>query len=180
MRVKEGLLTPVRPSAGTEAWYRRQLLAIVELMHKSSAKHILTTFKAEMMAMDSIADRISNLISSLSLQFGHSLDPHAEEISTKLVHEVDTRTKRVMDKALDKAKVSPMSLGKFHLEKNLQDIAAASIRENVALIKSIPTQYYAQIERLLMDSIKHGGAMQRLVAGLEKQIQKSMDLEKKK
>jgi hypothetical protein len=51
-----------------------------------------------------------------------------------------------------------------------RDILAATIQENVSLIKSIPSQYFTQIEGMVMRSVTTGRDLQQLTNDLQRQF----------
>lgn len=58
----------------------------------------------------------------------------------------------------------------FRASPAVRDILQATIAENVALIKSIPRQHLAQVEVLVMNSVKEGRDLKTLVAELQNQF----------
>lgn len=57
----------------------------------------------------------------------------------------------------------------FKMTPAVKDIVSASVRENVALIKSIPQQYLKNVEGLVMRSVQRGRDLSTLTDALEKQ-----------
>jgi SPP1 gp7 family putative phage head morphogenesis protein len=58
----------------------------------------------------------------------------------------------------------------MQMTKAQRDILAASIQENVSLIKSIPSQYFTQIEGMVMRSVQTGRDLHQLTTDLQRQF----------
>lgn len=64
---------------------------------------------------------------------------------------------------------SPFSV-KFQMTPAMRDVLAATTSENVALIKSIPSQYLTQVEGIVMRSVTAGRDLAPMVAELTEQF----------
>ncbi|KLP39872.1 hypothetical protein ABR36_10320 [Enterobacter ludwigii] len=58
----------------------------------------------------------------------------------------------------------------FQITPAMQEVQQAVIAENVALIKSIPQQYFTRIESLVMESVSRGGDLKALSEQLSHQF----------
>ncbi len=72
------------------------------------------------------------------------------------------------DKRFQKALKDAGFTIEFHPTPAINDALQAAINENVALIKSIPSQYFTEIEGMVMRAVQRGGDLEHLTTELRK------------
>ena len=162
------LLAPVRANLGVQAAYRRQLLALIEAMHKDILRTISRVYKVKpphaLLAKDeSPAAALRKAMKDLGREWSKKFASGSEHLAA---HFADEALKH-SDVAL-KATLRKAGFGiKFQMTRPMNDSYRAVIGENVGLIKSIPAEHLADVEGLVMRSVQHGRSMKELTAQLE-------------
>jgi len=173
MKPKEKVLKPVLPDAGLEAEYRQELQEWIELMQKSVIYWLKASYKknepsistqAEI-AMDAIpAQELRKAIRRLAKRWQKNFNEAAPLLAKWFAAKAYKRSSSRLQKILRDAGFSV----KFKMTKAQRDIFHATVAQNVALIKSIPSQYFTQIEGLVMRSVQVGGDLETLSHQLHK------------
>lgn len=164
-------LPPVRPNAGTEARYRRQLLALVHEMNKSVLFWISATYKANepVIARDELPYAVlQRVLNKLARRWQKNFDEAAEKMARYYAQAANKRSAKVLEGILRDAGISV----KFKMTDAARDVMNASIAEQVGLIKSIPKKYFTDVEGLVMRSVQGG----RDLAYLTEQLGDKVDL----
>lgn len=168
MRKKSNsVLPPIHPNAGLTAAYQKQLDRMVEAMNRSVKHWLLASYRKqnERLATDaSPARELTDVMRRLKKHWMTIFDKAAPVLA-----------KRFADRAarqVDNTMTTQMRTRDFSIDFKLTDEARnaldATVGENVALIKSIPAEYMADVEGLVMRSISVGGDMKTLSLALEK------------
>jgi hypothetical protein len=173
-------LRPVRPNAGVEALYRKQLLKFVDAMHKSVLYWLKAQYRANApaIAMDapdgdngsffegSAANAMNRQMKRLARRWGRQFD----EASPKLAKWF---SEKAIDRSQDQLKQILKDGGfsvEFKLTAPARDAYAAVLNQNVALIKSIPEQYLTQVQGMVMRSVSTGRDLGTLTKEIEHQF----------
>lgn len=90
--------------------------------------------------------------------------------SNRLAKYFATSAAKRTDDALKNALRAGGFLVNFQASAAVLDITRAAITENVALIRSIPQQYFKNIEGMVMRSVQRGGELSTLTNDLQKQF----------
>ncbi|MBI1213638.1 MAG: phage head morphogenesis protein [Alphaproteobacteria bacterium] len=96
-------------------------------------------------------------------------EKNIDEVAPKLAAHFARSTLTRSDKALERILRNGGMTVKFTLSKPMRDVLQAKIAENVSLIRSIPSQYFTQIEGKVMRSVQRGRDLSELVPDLQKQ-----------
>jgi SPP1 gp7 family putative phage head morphogenesis protein len=91
----------------------------------------------------------------------------AKPIAEKMTH-AESKSSALSLKTSLEALSEGLSLKTDFITGDLKEVLAATITENVGLIKSIPEQYFTQIEGAVMRSITTGNGLQDLVPFIKK------------
>lgn len=164
-----------RPNAGVEALYRRRLTALITQMDNSVRYWLAATYRAgpPVMAQDRTpADLLGDALKKLARRWTKQFDTLAKSLATWFAKAATDRSDASLRAALRKGGMSV----KFKLTPAAKDILQATIQENVSLIKSIPQQFFTQIEGAVMRSVTAG----RDVGGLTKELQKQFGITKRR
>jgi SPP1 gp7 family putative phage head morphogenesis protein len=161
-------LKATRPNLGIEAAYRRELLALIDEMHKSVGYWIKAKFKANepriAEAQDATpADALRVAVSRLAKRWQSRFDDAAGKLADYFARAVEERSTASLKKIL---KDSGFSV-KFQMTPVMNDIFDATVNQNVALIKSIGSQYLGDVEGMVQRSIQSGRDIKGLTNELE-------------
>jgi SPP1 gp7 family putative phage head morphogenesis protein len=163
------VLRGVQPNAGIEAAYRDKLLALVDDMNKSVVYWLRAAYRANepVMAQDRTpADELRDAIRKLAKRWQRNFDEAAQEIGEIFSRSVAERSSGALMAILKKAGFTV----KFKMTAAMRDIMAATISQQVSLIKSIPSQHFTNIEGLVMRSVQKGGDLAQLTKDLQEQF----------
>jgi uncharacterized protein with gpF-like domain len=176
----EKILPPLRPNLGIELAFRRALMRAIEAMHEDVMSKILTaledgsiragsataTHDAGALAQDEppgvtfIALLIQRIVHNWRARFSAM----AGELAGYFANAVHQRSDAALKAILKKGGIAV----EWTLSQRVQAILEASIRQNVALIRSIPEQYLGKVEQSVMRSIQAGDDLKQLTNDLVK------------
>lgn len=165
----EKVLRPVHPNAGIEAMYRRQLVKLVEEMHRSMMWWVQASYRENeprIVQDESPADALRRIIRELSDQWLKRFDRAAERLAEYFTQSVQNRSTAALKKILKDGGLSV----EFTMTPAMRDVVDATVNQNVALIKSIPRQYLSQVEGIVMRSVQTGRDMGQLASDLETRL----------
>ena len=157
----------MRPNAGVEAWYRKELDKLVREMQKSMVYWLAANYKASgaAVAMDaSPAVFMRDAMRKLARRWQKRFD----DIAAKLAQRFTSDAMKNSDVSLYNALESAGLTVEFKMTPAMNNALQATITENVNLIKSIPEQYLTQVEGLVMRSVSRGRDLAYLTDELEK------------
>lgn len=148
---------PVRPNAGNEAWYRRQLDALVEEMQNSIVYWISAQWKADTpeltLATDaSPAAALRAAMAKLANRWMRNFDEGAAKLSKLFADKSLRNTDVAMRKTLKDIGFTV----EFKMTPLMQDAYSAIIGEQVGLIRSIAANHLAQVETIVMQGVQTG------------------------
>lgn len=163
----EKVLRAVRPNLGIEIAYRNKLTALVEDMSASVLYWLTASYRANTprMAQDETpADALRRSIRKLASQWTKRFDTASEQLGDYFALSVEKRSSAALRKILRDGGISV----EFKMTAAMRDVVDATIHANVALIKSIPSQYFDQVEGAVMRSVQTGRDLGALVEELER------------
>lgn len=176
MKKKESLdivLKSVQPNVGIEEAYRRRIVKLIDEMHKSVMYWLLASYKENepVMAADGVtiaqdalpAKELSKTLKELADQWLERFDDASDGMADFFGQDVLKRNDSAMKKILQKGGLSV----KFKPTRASRDVLAATVAENVQLIRSIPQEYLNDVQGLVMRSVTTG----RDIGKLRKQLQ---------
>jgi len=152
---KEKTVNPARPNLGLEVAYREKLERLIERMNASVLWWVQAAYKQNTpeMAQDAIpAKALQSVLNRLRKQWQGEFDEAAPDMSAWFAGTSQRQTDRSFAASLKKAGFSV----KFNMTPETRDILHATIGENVSLIKSISSQYFTDIEGMVMRSVAAG------------------------
>lgn len=116
-------------------------------------------------ALDAVpAAALRKAVRLLARRWTKKWNDAAPKLAKWFAQSAATRSDKVLAKILKDAGIAV----EFRMTAAARDVIHASVNQSVALIKSIPQQYLAQVEVLVMQSVQQG----RDLAPLAKQLQK--------
>jgi len=164
----------VHANKGVEAAYRRALDKLVREMSDSAEYWIKAAYKAnpprmeeakdDALAMDALpSDLLAKKIAEISKRWIRRFDDMAEKIAERFATSGRTATDRSFEQALKDAGWSVA----FKVTPVMRDAMNATIKENVALIKSIPRQYMLEVEGIVMRGFTAGRDLSTITKELQ-------------
>lgn len=162
----------IRPGSGIEAAYRKRLQQLLERVHASVMWWIAAEYKKHPPALAQDASPftfIRRLVNKVRDRWLKSIEQTAPKLAayfaTSVQKRVDTDLKKILKEGGFAVEVRPT--------KAMQDVQAASIEENVSLIKSIPEQYLGQVEQAVARVYANGHDLKQLTDELQKRFKVS-------
>lgn len=165
-------LPPVHPNAGIEAAFRRSLQNTIRKMDKSVKYWLSAAYKANepVITQDELpATALRRIVRRLARQWQTNFDKGAEELAAYFSQSIADRSDSQLQQILRRAGFTV----DFKLTRAQRDVLQATIAENVALIKSIPQQYFTAIEGEVMRSVAAGRDLAPLTKFLQEQYGKT-------
>lgn len=165
-RPKRKLLRPVLANAGIAASYRRKLRALIEDMAGEYESALTEQYedKPPVMARDATPARdLERELAKLGDRWRKRIDAAAPKLADWFRRAAQNRSDAALRKILREAGMTV----RFQMTAGMRDVVDAVVQENVGLIKSIATQYHADVQGLVMRSITAG----RDLSGLSKELQ---------
>lgn len=175
MRRKSDLLKPIFPNAGIEAAYAKRLIRLIDAMHKSVDYWVGANYRvqSDRLANDaSPANELRDMLRHLSKRWIKIFDEMAEQAASNFV---TSAADQVDMNFANQFRQRDFRVN-FKLTAEARNALQAVIGDNVALIRSIPREYMADIEGFVMRSIAVGG--DRLT--LSKQLRERYGMTKKR
>jgi SPP1 gp7 family putative phage head morphogenesis protein len=170
-RNKGGVLDAVFPNCGIEAAYRKALLKLVSDMHESFLYWLAPAYKKEPTPIELAQDASSTstmmaAIRKLIKRWERRFAWAAPKLAEWFAKSANSRSDADLKNILRRGGISV----RFQLTKAQREIIAATIAENVALIKSIPQRYHQSVVPIVMQAVKEGRKQSELVKELKKQF----------
>jgi uncharacterized protein with gpF-like domain len=162
-------LRTIKPNAGLEAWLRKRLQREIQAMARSINWWVGAAYRAQYERIDALAhdaapaDILQRVLASLRRRWGKRFDALGEEIATKFAQRAGDQTDNAIEAAMRAAGIRV----KLQISRAQQDQLAATVQENVALIKSIPERYFTSIEGAVQRSVLAGRDIGGLTAELK-------------
>lgn len=164
MKRKPIVLADIKPNAGIHQRYRAELNRLLRSV-RNDVLEIVNNHKKSVeqnsLAMDN--DMLPKLIDDLLVRWLQKLIDLPERIATSFVTETAANYDRRLAATLRK--------NKFTVNLQLTDYTRKAMRaavgENVGLIKSIPTEYLAQVSKYTWSAIEGGFDLKTLTDNLE-------------
>ena len=165
-RTVDRVLPAVRPNAGITAAYQRCLDKLLQEMRDSVTYWLHAAYKANEphIAQDELpAAALRDAIRKLARRWQRRWADAAPQLADYFAKSMQERSDAALRSILKKAGISV----EFRLTPATQDILRATISENVNLIKSIPQEYFTDIEGAVMRSVQVGRDLGSLAKELE-------------
>jgi len=157
-------LAPVRPSAAEAAWYRSQLLGLIDAMHKSVLYWVQASWRKAGLAMDADPHKILDAaMNKLGKQWQATFKSESKRIADGFMNGSLRHHDTAFTSSLRKAGVSV----RFQSNKKIEAALDGGMAENVALITSIPEEYMEHVSKAIRESVDAGRNMKQLTRDLE-------------
>lgn len=166
------ILPPVRPSLALEIEFRKKLDRIIREMAGSVEYWLAAKYRQNEPKVVSIAEddnpaaALRKAIRLLSKRWQKNFDEIAVELAKYFAKGAAARSDSQLRSILRKGGITV----RFVMTPAMRDILGATVNANVALIKSIPGEYFTQIEGIVMRSVQAGRDLGGLTKDLERQF----------
>lgn len=163
--------TPLNPPDVVEAKFRAELDRMVERMQRVTVRELDKLYRspeAPTVAMDaSFSSMAARLVRELTKRFTALFVDRAGGLAKAWAEGISRQSAVGLGQSL-KDVSGGVTLKTDVISGAVADVVKASIKQNVALIKSIPREYFLEIEGEVMRSIQTGRGMADLQPFLEK------------
>ena len=164
-------IRPLRPSAGLEAWYRRELKKAVKEMSHSVEYWLRAVYRRredEIIAEDaSPAWNILEDLKKTMRRWQKYFDELGEKLARRFVGRLSKAEKARFEQALKDAGWTV----KFRTPRGVNNILQSAIIENVNLIKSIPEHYLTEVQSIVNVGIQNGKDLDYITRELHKRYE---------
>jgi SPP1 gp7 family putative phage head morphogenesis protein len=164
---------PLNPNVSVAIRYNKRMRKLIERMSKDVTTELKRLFKApdskEYFAMDdSISAQARILMNALWRKYEGLFSYHAKKMASDMLDEnLDASASSLKISLRDFA--SNITIKSEVVTAEIKEVLAASIAENVALIKSIPQRYLLNVQGAVMRSITTGSGLDDLIPAIQKQ-----------
>lgn len=166
-------LDPVRPTASLASAYDKRLRREIDAMQKDVVAELEKAWRgnppkiAMLYAADaSPATTMQAAFTALAKAWGKRFDDLSESMALWFSTEAKARCQRTLAANMRKAGLTV----RFKMTAAMNDAFQAVRQENVGLIRSIASEYFGQIETLVMQSVSQGRDLATLSQGLQKRF----------
>jgi len=138
-------------------------------MHRSTLYWVQSTYRSneDRIARDAQpAEDLSGSVADLRRRWGKNFARAADKLAKYFAQSVENRSSAALAKILRDAGITV----KFKMTRAMQDILQATVKANVSLIKSIPDQYFTQVEGIVMRSVQTGRDLGQLSKDLQQRL----------
>jgi uncharacterized protein with gpF-like domain len=167
---KRQILDATHPNLGVAQAYYRRLMVLIDAMHRNVTYTIRVAYRRnppENMATDrSPAAELEKAMKRLVARWTARFSSVAKAIAKRFAKQAEGRASAGLQASMSKAGLSIQ----WKLTPAANDAVQASIAENVALIKSIPSEYLTQVQGHVMRSVAAGGDLEALTKALTAQF----------
>lgn len=161
-------IRPLRPSAGLEAWYRRELKKAVKEMSHSVEYWLRAVYRRredEIVAEDaSPAWNIWDDLKRTMKRWQKYFDELGEKLARRFVGRLSKAEKARFEQALKDAGWTV----KFRTPRGVNNILQSAVIENVKLIKNLPEKYFMDVQSACSIAIQNGKDLEFLEHELRK------------
>jgi len=156
-------------NVGVSTRYAERLSALVTQMTEQVTREVLRMYRAEgNFAQDAtIASQSRILMSTLQSKFNDLFARNAKRLAESMVEGASKASTTSLHSSLEKLS-GGLSLKTSAMPPQVVEIYKAAVAENVALVKSISTDYLNQVQGSVMRSITSGRGLEDLVPALQK------------
>lgn len=169
----ERVLDPVRPNAGLTALYRSRILALVDEMTNSTEHWVVAQYRKHPPRVAKLAAdaptpavQLRKAVRALARRWQSRFDEMAPKLAEWFSTAVSERSRRRLMNILREGGITV----RMQMTATQRDLMAASIAENVSLIRSIPSRHFTEIEGMVMRSVSAGRDLEQLTRDLRRQF----------
>jgi len=161
---------PIYPSAAIAANYEQRLARLVERMARQYDQTLTKAYRQNptvLMAQDADpAAVLSAAMRTLGRRWSRQFDELADNLSKWFATSVTERSDRMLRNDLRRGGFTV----KFTMSEPMRQAFNAVRAENVALIRSVQSQYHGQVEQMVQSSVATGRDIGALAKGLQDKL----------
>lgn len=172
---KPRALAAIHPNAGLTAAYNRKLAALIDEMARSLARALVAAYRANPpLAQDDVlpASSLTDTMAQLGDRWLKRFDDAAPILARWFATAAKDRADAAMASTLRQAGFTV----RFQISPQVADVFAATLAEQVNLIKSIPAEHLARVTGMVNRSVQTG----RDVGGLARELQEAFGITKRR
>ena len=170
--------TPLNFNAGVEAKYAKELTSLVKQMTAQANRELVRLFKSETASTffaqdgamraqdDTISSQARIITNALMQKFQQLFTAKSKPMAERMTDNAAAASKTNLHASL-KELSGGLSLKTDILTDDLSEVVNATVVENVALIRSIASEYLQGVQGAVMRSITTGNGLQTLVPYLQ-------------
>jgi uncharacterized protein with gpF-like domain len=165
-------LQPVRPNVGIARSYQRRLDKLIEEMHNSLVYWLRAAYRKRPPEMHRLAQDASpartlqSTFNGLRRRWEKRFDEQAQELAKYFTMTAAQRSDAALKSILKRGGMSV----EFVKTRAVNDVLAATIHENVSLIRSIAAQHLGAVEQMVARSVHAGRDLGMLTDQLQQQF----------
>lgn len=184
LKVEEKTLKPVIANRGVEMHYRRAMQELIAEMQGSVmywTEAAYKKFPPRMLALNNEiatdaaphtrSERINRILKELADRWTKKFAISADKIAESYLRSMYNASDNSLRQALKEAGISV----KFSMTPTVRDAFTASVEENVSLIKSIPSEYFPQVNGIVMRTYSTGRDLHKMTQELKELYPKAAD-----
>jgi SPP1 gp7 family putative phage head morphogenesis protein len=155
-----------------EARYAARLTKLIDRMTAETRRDVLASLRAndvpEHAVMDaSPANQVQIVFNALMAKWEQAFGRIAADTARDMVDDVSKNNEKKLGESLRDLS-GDITLDVSAISGDLRDVLDASVKENIALIKRVPSKYFEQMQGDVMRSIQNGNGLQDLIPAFEK------------
>lgn len=168
---------PVVANAGIEKAYRRALDRLIREMSDSARYWLEAAYRANPPRLEQVEEKAaalaqdalpSELLAERMRELSQRWIKRFDEMAEKIAKRFATSVQRYSDDSFRQALKDAGWTVQFKTTPVLRDVLNASIKENVALIRSIPQQYFLEVEGIVFRGFSAGRDLKAISDDLKK------------
>lgn len=151
-RKKPTKLSPIKESKAVELMYYKALIGLVKAMEESVNSQLLPKLEEAKIIKDSALDIIT-VLESLRSRFTN-IEAFANQVSSSVVNKINETNKNRFLNTANKA--FGVDLTNVINENSLNEVVALQKQKNKVLIKSIPEEFFKEVEMIVSNGLTSG------------------------
>lgn len=166
MAEKPKTVSAIHANRGVEVKYRKALEGLIKEMSNSAEYWLTAQYRQAppMMAEDALpAAEMASRVKEVSRRWIAKFNAMADDIAKRFTAGSIKATDSSFQNALKDAGWAV----DFKMTRAMQDVAKAAVVENVALIRSIPQQYFTDVEGIVMRGYSRGRDLREITTELQ-------------
>jgi uncharacterized protein with gpF-like domain len=152
--------------------YAQRMTRLIDKMTAEARREVLACLRENGVPDDAVMDaspanQVQIVFNALQRKWEQAFGRVASETALSMIDETADNSEKKLGISL-KELSGDVTLDVSAISGELRDILDASIKENVALIKRVPSKYFEQMQGDVMRSIQNGNGLADLIPAFEK------------
>ncbi|MCA6941336.1 phage head morphogenesis protein [Pectobacterium polaris] len=159
-------IRPIKPNDAAERFYRAQLRGIVRQMAQAVDEALIPVLRRNYTADSYFTDILKEAIRQASERFMNTaFQRNAERLSQRVVSRAESDSSEAFVEQINRAIGIDMTA--LMINDNLVDYIDASIESNVALIKSLSSDYFDDIQMQTFEGFLRGDSLTTIIRNIQ-------------